>query len=192
MRMRFMRPILIPLVTLLASGGASGAADAGPQVTIYNQNFALVKETRALTLKQGANDARFTDVTSLLEPDSVVLRDPRDPNGLRILEQDYEGDPLSEGFLLRQHEGKTLLFQTVNPATGKIETRTGRLIRSGYVPQQAGWRVASGYGAPPFNPGATPSSPIVEVDGRIQFSLPGQPLFESLASDAILKPTLLW
>src|SRR5206468_216618 len=75
---------------------------------------------------------------------------------------------------------------------GKIETRTGRLIRSGYVPQQAGWRVASGYGAPPFNPGATPSAPIVEVDGRIQFSLPGQPLFESLASDAILKPTLLW
>ena len=35
-------------------------------------------------------------------------------------------------------------------------------------------------------------SPIVEVDGKIQFSLPGQPLFDPIGSDAILTPTLIW
>jgi hypothetical protein len=35
-------------------------------------------------------------------------------------------------------------------------------------------------------------SPIIEVEGRLQFSLPGQPRFPALADDAILKPTIDW
>jgi hypothetical protein len=34
--------------------------------------------------------------------------------------------------------------------------------------------------------------PIIEVDGKLQFSLPGQPLFPALGDDTILKPTLDW
>ncbi len=34
--------------------------------------------------------------------------------------------------------------------------------------------------------------PIIEVDGKLRFSLPGQPLFPALADDTILKPTLTW
>jgi hypothetical protein len=36
------------------------------------------------------------------------------------------------------------------------------------------------------------SQPIVEVDGKLQFSLPGMPLFPALAADSVLKPTLTW
>jgi hypothetical protein len=36
------------------------------------------------------------------------------------------------------------------------------------------------------------SQPIIEVNGRLQFNLPGQPLFPALPDDTILKPTLLW
>jgi hypothetical protein len=34
--------------------------------------------------------------------------------------------------------------------------------------------------------------PVIEVDGKLQFSLPGQPLFPTLGDDTILKPTLDW
>ncbi|MBN2182436.1 MAG: hypothetical protein JW715_11030, partial [Sedimentisphaerales bacterium] len=34
--------------------------------------------------------------------------------------------------------------------------------------------------------------PIIEVDGRLRFSLPGQPLFPALSDDTILKPTINW
>jgi hypothetical protein len=34
--------------------------------------------------------------------------------------------------------------------------------------------------------------PIVEVDGKIQFGLPGKPIFEALDPKSFLKPTLLW
>ncbi|HEU4403037.1 MAG TPA: DUF4139 domain-containing protein [Candidatus Polarisedimenticolia bacterium] len=189
---RLVAPWLVAVALPLAAAGAR-AAEA-PQITIYNQNFALVKDIRPLTLKEGVNEVRVTDVTALLEPDSVILRDPKDPKGIQILEQNYEGDPLSEGFLLRQYEGKTLQFQWMNPATGKPEIRTGRVIRSGYVPHQAAWQTFGGeYMARQqaiMSGGG--SSPIVEVDGKIQFNLPGQPLFDALGADAILKPTILW
>src|SRR5689334_7648179 len=103
------------LLLLAPAALASSIAAAGREVqlTIYNSDFALVKETRALALKQGVNEARFTDVTSLVEPDSVVLRDRKDADAVRILEQDYEADPLSEGALLRRYEGKTIPFRTI-------------------------------------------------------------------------------
>jgi hypothetical protein len=34
--------------------------------------------------------------------------------------------------------------------------------------------------------------PIIEVNGKLQFSLPGQPVFPVLADDIVLKPTLSW
>ena len=36
------------------------------------------------------------------------------------------------------------------------------------------------------------NQPIIEVDGKLRFSLPGEPLFPSLSDDTILKPTLHW
>jgi hypothetical protein len=33
---------------------------------------------------------------------------------------------------------------------------------------------------------------VIEVNGKLQFSLPGQPLFPALADDIALKPTLSW
>jgi hypothetical protein len=188
----------LPAAVLLAVLGSAAARAAdratGPQITIYNENFALVKETRSFVLKEGPNAVRVSDVTALLEPDSVVLRDLGDPDSIRILEQDYEGDPLSQGFLLKQSEGKILQFQTVNPATGKVEIRTGRVIRSGYLPRSYAWQSFGGgvATAPQEVLEGGGSSPIIEMDGRIQFALPGLPLFETPGADAILKPTIQW
>jgi hypothetical protein len=168
----------------------AGAAGRDVQLTIYNADFALVKETRTLDLAKGLNVTRFSDVTSLVEPDSVVLRDLKEADAVRILEQDYEADPLSEGALLRRYEGKTIPFRSINPATGAVEITNGKIIRSGYTGQAAGWRMARGF--QPFGVETSPMSPIVEVGGKVMFALPGQPLFEPLAGDDILRPTLLW
>lgn len=178
-------PAAILAATLAAPARAGEVA-----LTIYNSDFALVKETRTLTLQQGSNETRFTDVTSLLEPDSVVLRDRRDPEGIRILEQNYEGDPLSEASMLRLSEGRTLQFRNVNPATGAVEIVSGRLIRAGYDGGNGG--ATRRHGGQPFGVAQTPMSPIVEVNGKVLFDLPGRPLFDPPGKDAILKPTLLW
>jgi len=185
---------MIPILALAAVLVAAPAL-ADTQLTIYNRDFAVVKETRTLTLPAGESETRVSDVTAHLEPDSVVMRDLQDPDGIRILEQNYESDPLSEGLLLRHSEGKTLDFEVTVPQTGEKKTVRGKVLRSGYVSHASaflryGQQYASRqmyYGQPQGG-----GQPIVEVDGKILFGLPGKPVFAALDPDAFLKPTLLW
>src|SRR5208282_5874943 len=163
---------LLPIAIAL-----SGAiATAQPALTIYNQNFAVVRDTVPLDLQSGVNDVRYTDATAQVEPDSVILRDPTGNHSLQILEQNYRNDPVSQELLLSLFAGKTIDFETLRlkDNTQVREIVPGKIIRSGYVP------------------GGNPEQPIVEVDGKLQFSLPGQPLFPDLGDDTVLKPTLNW
>src|SRR5256885_13615324 len=86
-----------------------------PALTIYNQNFAVVRDTVPLDLKQGVNEVRFSDVTAQAETDSVVLRDPSGKTKLQVLEQSYRNDPVSQAFLLSLNEGKTIDFLRREP-----------------------------------------------------------------------------
>ena len=80
------------LCPLLISAVLAGT----PALTIYNQNFAVVRDTVPLDLKQGVNDVRFTETTAHLETDSVILRDPNGKMKLQILEQNYRNDQVSQ------------------------------------------------------------------------------------------------
>jgi len=181
----------LPLVAVLVVS----AAHAQTQLTVYNQNFAAVKENRTFDLSQGENEVRVTDITAHLEPESVVLRELRQPDSIRILEQNYESDPLSEGLLLRKSEGKLLDFEITMPQTGEKTIVKGRILRSGYVPHTSAFeRYGQQYAyaqAAYANPEGG-GQPIVEVDGKVQFGLPGKPIFDALDPKAFLKPTLLW
>ncbi len=188
------RNSFIAIVTTLF---AFKALAAQPALTIYNQNFAVVRDTVSLDLKSGVNQVRFADATAHVEPDSVVLRDLTGKRTLQILEQNYRADPISAELLLSLNEGKTIDFETVTMVDGKQkrEIIQGKIIRSGYVPHyQAMSRYGSDYASAQMAY-ASPSGagqPIIEVDGKLRFNLPGQPLFPSLGDDTILKPTLLW
>ena len=154
-------------------------------LTIYNQNFAVVRDTVSLDLKHGSNYVRFAGATAFLEPSSVVLRDPSGKHAFQILEQNYRGDPVSQEMLLTLNEGKTIQFEPASPdgAQGRREIIRGRIVRSGaYDPRVQGYAF----------PGNTAWQPIIEVDGQLRFGLPGQPLFPALADNTILRPTLVW
>jgi hypothetical protein len=146
---------------------------AEPAITIYNSDLAVVRETLPLDLKAGENTVLFDRATAQVRPDSVVLRDPAAKAGFSILEQSYRNDPVSRSLLLSYFEGQTIDFRQVYP-DGKVETIQGRIIRSGHVP------------------GGTPTDPIIEVEGKLRFQLPGEPLFPDLGDGSILRPTLGW
>ena len=100
-------------------------AAAEPALTIYNQNFAVVRDTVPLDLKAGANAVRYADATAQVESDSVILRDPAGKHSLQILEQNYRNDPVSEPLLLSLFEGKTIDFEKLRM---KDNTETRELI----------------------------------------------------------------
>jgi hypothetical protein len=141
-------------------------------LTIYNQNFAVVRDTVPLDLQAGVNTVRYAGATAQVEPDSVILRDPAGKHSLQILEQNYRNDPVSQELLLSLFEGKTIDFEKRrmkdNTQSGRIIP--GKIVRSGYVP------------------GGEAQQPIIEVDGKLQFSLPGSRAFPTSATTRCSSP----
>jgi len=185
---------------VLDAGGRAFAAGAddepkgeAPALTIYNQQFAVVRQKMPLDLKLGVNHVQVTDITAHLEPDSVILRPLDTGRRLQILEQNYRNDPVSQQLLLSLYEGKTIDFlQTDKDANPHLIQ--GKIIRSGYVPHYTAFQ-ADGqqyYQQQASNTQGGGEQPVIEVNGKLQFSLPGQPLFPALADDTVLKPTLAW
>ncbi|HEX9200118.1 MAG TPA: DUF4139 domain-containing protein [Acidobacteriaceae bacterium] len=143
-------------------GGASPVA-----LTIYNQDFAVARTTVDLNLAAGHNQVTTTNVTSQLEPDSVVLRDPTGKTPFKVIEQNYDAGVIDQNSMLQKFEGKTILFARGETADGKPITLPGKIIRAG-------------------------NQPMIEADGLIQFQLPGEPLFPAATDGLLLKPTLRW
>ncbi|PYQ44809.1 MAG: hypothetical protein DMG99_02985 [Acidobacteria bacterium] len=165
-------------VCFLLSCSSLFAQQSQPSLTIYNQDFAVVRQDLPLDLKSGENQFNMNDITMHVEPDSVILRDPSGKHSLQVLEQNYRADPVSQMSLLSLYEGRTIDFELPDHSTIK-----GKVIRSGYVRPDY------------FNPnnyGGGAEEPIIEVAGQIRFGLPGTPVFPDLTAETILKPRMEW
>jgi len=159
--------------TLAVTTVLLSAVHAETALTIYNQNLAVVREKLPVELKAGETSLSFDRATAQVLPDSVVLRDPTGKTAFSIFEQSYRNDPVSRSLLLSHFEGQEIEFRSMYP-DGKVEVKLGKIIRSGHVP------------------GGEPQDPIIEVDGKLRFQLPGEPLFPALGDGSILRPTLSW
>lgn len=160
-------------------------------LTLYNQGFAVVRARIPLALKAGESRIGTSGITAHLEPESVILRDPSGKSVFRILEQNYRNDPVSQELLLDHFEGETIQF-LVRSADGTESRVKGRVVRSGYVPHYAAFsQYGNGYYQTQMAT-AQSTQPIIEIDDRLRFGLPGEPLFPSLPNDSILKPRLEW
>jgi hypothetical protein len=181
-----MKTLLLLFLPLAAFG-------ADPALTIYNQNFAVVRERIPLELMAGVNDVKFADITVHLEPESVILRDPSGKTELQILEQNFRNDPVNQRMMLSLFEGKEIDFLVTEPQKPNRVVK-GRVIRSGYTPHNlsAMRRYGEAYHQSQTTMAADTAEPIIEVDGQLQFQLPGMPVFPALTDQSILKPELSW
>lgn len=174
-----MRQYRFVVCLLLSAAGwaqsTSSSSSSAPSLTIYNQNFAVVREFVPLQLNAGVTEVSFDGITSFVEPSSVVLRDPSGRVHLSILEQNYRTDVASQYNLLHLYEGKEIDFQY--GSEGQIVR--GKIIRAGMTCNSAGCYAGG-------------SEPIIEVNGKIEFGLPGKPIFPALQNEALLNPALNW
>ena len=58
-------------------------------VTIYNDNFAMVKDVRQISFDQGESMVYFTDVSSNIQPETVTFKALKDPSSVRVFEQNF-------------------------------------------------------------------------------------------------------
>ena len=184
MHLRTLATLTLAATSLAAQQAPNSAPNSSSApstaLTIYNDNFAVARTQIDLDLHPGRNEVTTTEVTSQLEPDSVILRDAASKQSLHILEQNYDAGVVSQEWLLQKYEGKTIDFQIAGPAVseGKFipgPTIPGRIIRAGGSSEDG-----------------TQSQPLIEINGQMQFQLPGTPLFPATTDGLLLKPTLRW
>jgi hypothetical protein len=131
------RPILL-LSACLAAPAFGQSAQGDVAVTIYNDNLALVQDTRQLNIPAGRSRQEFPDVSAQIRAETVSFAAP----DTGIVEQNFDYDLLSPGKLMEKAIGKTVTIVRVNPATG-TETREQAkiLATNGGVVLQIGSRI---------------------------------------------------
>ncbi len=106
-------------LSLLLILSALNAARGEVSVTIYNQDLALVRETRSLKFTPGVGEVRFTDVAKRIIPTSVHFESER----AVLLEQNYEYDLVDAEKLL----GK-FIDQEIQITTRRDKRFRGQLL----------------------------------------------------------------
>jgi hypothetical protein len=161
--------LCLALLTAVVTSSTEPTLEAqtiGVDLTVYNQNLALVKERRTLELELGVNEVAFQDVAALINPTSVLFRSLTDPGGTIVLEQNYEYDIVGSQKLLQKYVDQDIELVTEDGSeySGKLLSGTQDVIL-----QAEDGRVT-----------------VVKLDQVREFSFPRLP--EGL----ITKPTLLW
>lgn len=114
-----------PKIALLSIAKAASQDKTKNEVTVYNQNLALVKEYRTMDLSSGNNIIKYVDVASQIDPTSVMFRDPKSQNTV-VVEQNYEYDLVSSDKLLDKYLDKEITVTSDNESfTGKLLSRSG-------------------------------------------------------------------
>ncbi len=131
-------------------------------VTIYNDNFALVREIRKVRLQEGENEIKVDGVAAKIEPESVHFKPLWGPRAA-ILEQNFDYDLVSAEKLLATRVGKSVIL--VDNYTGERSEVTVLSVEKGIA---------------------------VERDGIVLINPPGWFEAPDGVEDMVVSPTLSW
>jgi len=111
MKLRSLTMIPLALVVTVAVLAAPEKQEEGIALTIYNQNFGVVREKRNVDVKEKTGTIQFTDVASQIDGTSVQFKSITDPQAT-VLEQNYEFDLVSADKLLEKYIDKQIAMLT--------------------------------------------------------------------------------
>ena len=114
-------------------------------VTIYNDDLALVKDTRKVRLKTGLNALALRDVSAQIRPETALLRSINAPDSLTLLEQNFDFDLLTPEKLLEKFVGKSVGLIKTHPTTGVETTEQATVLSANNgVVLKVGKRIETG------------------------------------------------
>ena len=130
--------LLFAILLAATSFAATASAPTNVQLTIYNQNFALVKENRDMSLEKGMNTVSILDVASAIEPSSVAFKSLTDPNAVVVREQNYQYDLVNTNTILAKSLGKRVkVIKYLDGTVKEIEGVVRSTPENGLVLQTA-------------------------------------------------------
>jgi hypothetical protein len=146
---------------------SSADEQVGVEVTVYNNNLGLVKDTRKIELPEGQGELRFMDVASHIMPATVHAKSVNQPKDFTIMEQNYEYDLIDAAKLLDKYVGKKIKIIDWNKFQDRKETVDATLLSNN-------------------------KGPIYKINDEIYIGHPGYQVLPKLPENLIAKPTLTW
>lgn len=135
-------------------------------VTVYNDQFAIVKDVRQISFDKGRSDLYFTDVSSSIQTETVTFKALNNTESIKVFEQNFEANLINTEAILQKYIDKDI---EITAKVGEKSTRvTGTLL--GY---NSGYILKTAYGIEVFN----------NIDGV---------KFPSLPAGFLTLPTLNW
>ena len=137
------------------------------ELTVYDSNLGLVKETRQLQLPMGEGELRFMDVPSHIMPATVHIESLNHGKDFTVLEQTYEYDLMSADRLLDKYVGKKIKIIDWNKFQDRKDVVEAILL-------------------------SNDQGQIYEINGEIYLGHPGYKVLPEIPEDFVAKPTLRW
>lgn len=161
--------MIVPCSLFAADPVYKSTADEqiGLEVTVYNNNLGLVKDTRKVELPEGQGELRFMDVAASIKPVTVAVKSINKPNGFSVLEQNYEYDLMSPAKLLDKYVGEKIKIIDWNRFQDRKEVVDATLLSNN-------------------------NGPIYKINDEIYLGHPGYQVLPKLPENLIAKPTLTW
>ncbi|MBN8659659.1 MAG: DUF4139 domain-containing protein [Candidatus Melainabacteria bacterium] len=183
----FLALSLVPLVQMSALAidakekGKDKANDGeSVAITVYNQNFGLVKDIRKVELKEGINNLRFDDVAAAIDPTSVSFLSLTAPNSVVVREQNYQYDLMDVSTILSKSVGKEIKIRQYSG--GGMHEVSGTLLNSPLVTvSDSNGNISQRSQAIVLK---TPSGIVLGANGEVELA--------ELPSGLVAKPSLLW
>ncbi len=176
------RTALITVLALSVAGVFTQTKSAGERtsvdITIYNQNLSLIREERSFYLAKGVSNVVVPDIPSTIDGTSVHFVSVTDASAVKVLEQNYQFDLVSQAKLMEKYLGKQVEFVRWDDGAKKEYSVFGRLLASG---------LPTNYGNISYSGGM-----IAEINGKIEINPTGRVVLPSLPEGLILKPQLNW
>ncbi|MDZ7344116.1 MAG: DUF4139 domain-containing protein, partial [candidate division KSB1 bacterium] len=117
-------------LSLLVFVTTTAAQSPQVRVTVYNNNLALVHESRRLDLPRGTGLCSFFDVAAYIDPTSVHFKSVSNPDAVRVLEQNFEYDLVSADRILQRYldQNVRLINKQGSPIEGKLLSVGGNVV----------------------------------------------------------------
>ena len=156
-------------------------------VTIYNDELALIKDVRQVTLDAGAVRLALRDVSARMRPETAALRNVIRPGAFDLLEQNFDFDLLTPAKLLEKYVGQTVRIVKTNPRTGVETIESAQVLAA---PQSVGPQIfiPQGVGPQVFAPG---QGVVLKIGDRIETGAPGRIVFDGVPATLRDRPTLV-
>ncbi|MCP5245818.1 MAG: DUF4139 domain-containing protein [Burkholderiales bacterium] len=165
---------LFALLTITRIPAASASSETivtrenqtGIALSLYQQDLALIQDTRQITLNDGANTLSWQEISTQTKPETAWLSHVAGSEQISIIARHFDLEPLTPQNLLESFVGKLIIVIRTNPVTGE-ELRESATVLT------------------------TNGGVVLQFKDRVETGIPGRLAFPEIPGNLHDKPAMI-